>query len=531
MFRPASLLRFFAPFPAACCCGLFLAGAFLCPSDNWRFFLGASFAVSFAWLWETKRLTPALALLIGFTVYAAAFYWVPQVIMAFASWSPLLAFPAGFLFWMLEAGQIALVPFLGRAIEKHIPSGSLIAMPLAWLTTEMWYPRIAPWQLGQVTIGQPWLAQAASLSGASLLSFLLLWWAGPIARLLCRKRLPLPLLGAQLLSLLLVGGYWELRRGQLEADLHAAPTVRTAMIQANLDPRTDFTLERWAANIEKHRRLSRQALAQTPLDLLVWPESAVGTDFGAGERLVPRESSRHPFPETTVPLLFGGQTLVSARTLPASYYLSAHLMTPDGSFAGRYDKRRFIPFAEKIPLEDHFSFLNGLHKRNYALVRGEEEQSMLLPLKGANGAKKYYLGIAICFEEIWPDAYLVSDPAASPNLLLSLSNDAWFLDSAAAAQHHLLARWRAIEVSRYLLRSTNSGQTSIVDYSGKIVDIMPSKQEGILAGSEVKLLSNTTVFAYGGESPLVLLTLPFVLLFVCELYAKIAAPWRMKQIA
>ena len=145
---------------------------------------------------------------------------------------------------------------------------------------------------------------------------------------------------------------------------------------------------------------------------------------------------------------------------------SAVLLGPDGGELGRYDKIDLVPFGEYVP--PLFFFVNRITQEAGDFVPGDKVK--VLPA----GPQK--LGVFICYEAAFPD--LVRQfAAAGADVLVNLTNDGYFGRTPARAQHLLIARMRAVENRRFLVRATNDGLSAIIDPSGKIVQHLPAFRE------------------------------------------------------
>jgi apolipoprotein N-acyltransferase len=142
-----------------------------------------------------------------------------------------------------------------------------------------------------------------------------------------------------------------------------------------------------------------------------------------------------------------------------------------------------VPFGEYVPFKRWLSFAGGLTKEVGDFSRGVSRQ----PLQAGNQK----LGIFICYESIFPDEVrqFVNNGA---QVLVNISNDGWYGDSGAFAQHLKQVRMRAIENSRWLLRSTNTGVTAVIGPHGQVAGTVPRKVRTVLAASYS--LSNSTTF-------------------------------------
>jgi apolipoprotein N-acyltransferase len=215
-------------------------------------------------------------------------------------------------------------------------------------------------------------------------------------------------------------------------------------------------------------------------ELVVWPESPA--PFYTG---VPRFRSALSQVATSAQawVVAGGLGVQSASNLPQEVFNSAALVSPSGEFTARYDKIHLVPFGEYVPFRSWLSFAGGLTKEVGDFSRGVSRQ----PLQA--GDEK--LGVFICYESIFPDE-VRQFANHGAQVLVNISNDGWYGDSGAYAQHLKQARMRAIENSRWLLRSTNTGVTAAIDPFGRLAQSLPRKVRTALAASYS--LSNSTTF-------------------------------------
>jgi apolipoprotein N-acyltransferase len=142
------------------------------------------------------------------------------------------------------------------------------------------------------------------------------------------------------------------------------------------------------------------------------------------------------------------------------------VLRPDGSFIDRYDKINLVPFGEYVP--PPFGFVNRITQEISDFVPGN--RIVVFPMDS------HRLGVFICYESVFPDEVreFVKEGA---NLLVNISNDGYFGHSAAREQHLEIARMRAVENSRWLIRSTNDGITAVVDPAGNVDERLPLYEE------------------------------------------------------
>ncbi|MEZ4217295.1 MAG: apolipoprotein N-acyltransferase [Myxococcota bacterium] len=279
--------------------------------------------------------------------------------------------------------------------------------------------------------------------------------------------------------------YGVARERAFGADAGAAgePVLRVGVVQADLG-----LLEKRDAGLagqRAHVAMTRELLADGPLDLVVWPETAIA------------RALRRPLPldgqlvrgDLDVALLFGGTSVFEegGRRARAN---SAFLVGADGAIRDAYDKNLLIPIAEWLPFEDAWPALRASlpHAQRFRASR----ETPALRLGDAR------IATPICYEAIRPAFVRAMVRASRANLLVTLANDAWFGDSREPHLHLALARLRAIEHRRWLVRATNSGVSAIVDPAGRVRAETGVLERATLRG-RVGLRDDATLYARAGD--------------------------------
>jgi len=305
---------------------------------------------------------------------------------------------------------------------------------------------------------------------------------------------------------IVVLAYGRVRTASLERAAAVAPGMRVGVVQANLG-----LLEKRMQGVLGHRRhleQTRELLAAGDVDLVVWPETA----YVRGLRRPLPISGRPIREDLSVPLLFGASSVweEDGRRVTAN---SALLIDADGTIRDAYDKNLLIPLTEYVPLAAYLPAIARWFPHVQDFGAATDTPALRLG--------PWRIATPICYEAIRPDFVRRMMARAQPNLLVTLANDAWFGDSAEPWMHLALARLRAVEHRRYLVRATNSGISAIVDPTGRII-----VQSGLLTRESlrgtVRLLEQTTLYARLGDWPgwlslaivLVALTLPCPMRFV-----------------
>jgi apolipoprotein N-acyltransferase len=168
---------------------------------------------------------------------------------------------------------------------------------------------------------------------------------------------------------------------------------------------------------------------------------------------------------------------------------SAALVSPAGEWAARYDKVHLVPFGEYLPFPSLFSFAGGLTREVGEFHPGASRQ-----LLNAGGEQ---LGVFICYESVFPDE-VRQFANNGANVLINISNDGWYGDSGAYAQHLNQTRMRAIENDRWLLAAADTGVTASIDPFGRVVTQIPRKQRVALI-APYALISATTFYTRHGD--------------------------------
>ncbi len=163
-----------------------------------------------------------------------------------------------------------------------------------------------------------------------------------------------------------------------------------------------------------------------------------------------------------------------------------------GAGSGLYHKQRLVPFGEYVPFEDFIRGMIPFFDLPYSsFTRGHYGQEGLL-------AGDIKIAPFICYEILYPK--LVFDHAKNSDLLLTISNDAWFGNSTGPEQHFQMARMRALEHGKYLIRTTNTGTTAIIDYQGKVTHILEKNKRAVLS-ADAYLTEGATPYSEKGHQP------------------------------
>jgi apolipoprotein N-acyltransferase len=273
------------------------------------------------------------------------------------------------------------------------------------------------------------------------------------------------------------------------------PADKTAyLVQENVPVQEDWTRPYFMATLHDLTQISLSGYGSASLntphpDLIAWPESPA--PFYTNDPVF-RDALSELARQSDAWVLAGSLGIRSTpqnAERPSEIYNSAALVSPSGEWAGRYDKAHLVPFGEYVPFKDIFSFAGGLTKEVGDFSRGQSRAPL-----DADGTK---LGVFICYESVFPDE-VRQFAADGAQVFVNISNDGWYGDSGAYAQHLKQARLRAVENERWLLRATNTGVTASIDPYGRIVARLPRKVRATLV-APYALSSETTFYTRHGD--------------------------------
>jgi apolipoprotein N-acyltransferase len=202
-------------------------------------------------------------------------------------------------------------------------------------------------------------------------------------------------------------------------------------------------------------------------DLVVWPESPAPF-----EEQDPRfrQALASIARQIHAPLVVGNQSAYFSEEEQEWHgYNSALVVGADGARVGRYDKIHLVPFGEYVPFQRLLFFAHKLTGRVSSFTRGDERKVFILA--GSNGARHRY-GVFICYEAVFADE-VRQFARLGAEVLVNISDDGWYGDTSAAWQHLNMARMRAIENRRWILRDTNTGITAAIDPYGRVRQSIP----------------------------------------------------------
>lgn len=520
----------------------------LAPHDHWWMAWFALVPMLVALRGTTLKQAAICGLVMGSVTNYGAFHWLTVLMNDFSN----LGFGTYLVMAVMALYQC--VPFLLWAMLLRVTSPTtegpgryavMFVAAISFPVFEFFYPIVFPWYLAVTQHSRPELIGVVDLAGTGLLTLAI------VVVNLCLARCLLPLRSGQskvwpldissrerwglmLVAIFVLGfcyGYSSLRNRQIVAAQERAEKLHLGLVQPNHWIDSVGALDA----LHHYQRMTSELVQEVQqqgekLDLILWPESAVRTPVppfrarsGKGPDVEPQ---RYPFdlawlqpgltePASTltqervppwemwsvqrghrVPMLFGttmedtDPEAVGALPGGPALYNCGVLIDENGTVLGIAPKVKLLLFGETIPLAGVFPVIYQLLPMASALVPGTE--AVVLDFRQAR------LGMMICYEDLLP--WFHYDLAQqNPDVLLNLTNDAWFGKTAEAVSHLSLAKFRSVEGRVALIRSTPTGVSAVVDATGAVVAEIAMDEEGTLT-YPVPLLQIKTGWERFGDS-------------------------------
>lgn len=412
----------------------------------------------------------------GILTYAGGFYWLYSTIREFGGFPFVAALPIFLLFVCGSAVQFLIWAFSFKSLPRWCEKWGL-RCALSWLVAHHFWIKIFPWDFGHTQIAFAPFAQVAGVVGVTGITCIMMW----VTEAFCNRRAVSSLAKTLAVGSLLAScGYGVWIEDHLKAQTY--PALSTVMIQGNVSMQRKHDMTFFTVNREQYLKTS--ALVSNKDSLIIWPESTI-TEFIPASIPHASQTSLLPFLNDGSAFLVGGLTYRSKR----EYYNSSILIRPDGSVAPPYHKMILMPFGEYTPLSSVLPWLQDINSTAGQFTAGQAPS--VLTFISSTGVETR-LSPLICYEDVVPHLARAATHAGA-ELLVNQTNDAWFGDTVAPYQHHMIASFRAIENRRYLLRSTNTGLTAAVDPLGRTLAQLLPFTESVLP-MEVSLVNYPSTF-------------------------------------
>lgn len=446
-----------------------------------------------------------LGFIAGFIHFITLVYWIVE---ALAHYGGLNIFASvGIL--LLFVSYLALFPAIFSCLFLFLKDCRCYGVALSGCWVSLEYARAHlmtgfPWcLLGYTQYNNPCLVQSADLFGVYGLSFLIvlanisLW--SVIFRRHGKKVWMEAVMTVVIISATVVYGYHCLSRSY--GSQKQFRTVSVLIVQGNIDQSVKWNPDFQAKTIATYMDLTRKGIL-SGADLVVWPETALPCFFQDSRKI---RKMLVGLVKNRGILVFGSPAYIKKNGM-IKYYNRAYLLSPCRGDIQYYDKVHLVPFGEYVPFKTILGFINRL-----VPAAGDFESGGRNRILSSDGLD---IGVLICFEAIFPNlARLYSQAGA--NILINLTNDAWFGKTGAPYQHLSMAVFRAVENRIPLIRAANTGISAIIQWDGKIVARTGLFRKEIILHSIGLCCHKPTFYVrYGYRFPVFLVFLSVVVILV-----------------
>jgi len=419
------------------------------------------------WLWAIDGQRPWRAFLIGWvsgiTAVFIGYFWMTELLTRFAGMPLPAAAGVHFLFSGWQGLQWGLAAMLVRMIQIRTGRSLLWVVPLVWVAFEAVLPALFPQYMALMWCWQPRWIQLAEIGGPTAVSFVILAMNAALWLVIERWRVDRELHreAAIALAALLVGvpTYGTIRMARIDRHIEAAPKVKFAVVQGNFGIGT-YATRRLKGPLLQGMQQKTAELEREGAQIALWGETAYpyGSFHRESQRDLPVGNRRRVRRGFSIPLVLGAVTRDRSGENPYPWN-TAWVLHSNDQLGDRYDKVYPLMFGESVPLVDPDWYLEMVPTASY-----------LNPGAGPTTLEvdQWTLGPLICYEDILP-RFVRQVARQDVNVLVNLTNDSWFGDSAEQREHLGLAVFRAIEHRKSLVRSVNAGVSAHVDPAGRVL--------------------------------------------------------------
>ncbi len=457
-----------------------------------------SLAILFAlWLAVTAKRAFLRGLLFGVGMFAVGIHWIFISIHEYGG----VAFELALFLSALLVVYLSLFPaVLGYLLARFAPGLSITSItlklvfifPAAWALSEWlrgWLFTGFPWlSLGYSQIDSP-LSAIAPILGVYGVSWLLALCSGLLVLALFRRGVIIKLMYVAAIAVVILSASLV---STVDWTHDAGEPVRVSLIQGNIPQQLKWERDVYQPTLDLYLAFSRE---HWDSDLIVWPETAISEFYHRAEDFI--DGLWQEAQANNTDILTG----VLYRNQQTHDYYNA--LVGLGEEKSLYFKRHLVPFTEYLPLRPLLgSIIDFMNVPMSSFSSGAADQAPLI-LAGNP------IGMSICYEDVFGEELARVVPQAT--ILANVSNDAWFGGSSAAYQHQQIARMRALEAGRPLLRATNTGVSSIMDHKGELLVVSELNIVDVVT-SEVQPQSGLTPYVRFQNHTIVLLALGLLLI-------------------
>jgi len=437
-----------------------------------------------------------LGMMAGLSHYITLVYWIIVAANVYGGIGLLTSFGILLLFCLYLSLYPAFFSLMVSLLRDHL--FMTITISCIWISLE--YVRAVlitgfPWcLLGYSQFNGLTLIQISDVTGVYGVSFLIVAVNVLIYMLLFRKgqisgKRTLMLEIVTVVGLLLISylyGVYRISDVNREEEARQGNSIVISVIQGNIDQSLKWEPTLTRETIKKYIALTKSTMDARP-GLIVWPEAA--TPFFFQEDAEFSEEIRGAVYETGAYLIFGSPAYQREAAL-IRYYNRVYLLDPKGGTAGHYDKIHLVPFGEYVPLRRFIPFINRMVMSAEDFSPGEQQR--LLKMSGITA------GALVCYEAVVPELAR-GEVREGANILINLSNDAWFGMTSAPYQFLAMCVFRAVENRRPIIRAANTGYSAFIDPSGSITARSGLFMNDVLTGCIRKDCNRITFYSRFGD--------------------------------
>jgi apolipoprotein N-acyltransferase len=429
-----------------------------------------------------------IGFLTGLIAHVGILYWITYVVVQYGY----LPVYIGIAAMLLLAAYLSLYTALfaiGIVFLRTRGHAVYLTAPLLWTVLEFVRSYLLtgfPWEnlaYSQYLFGN--VIQIADITGIYGISFAIVLINAVLHDVLTAQfrgsRYPIVEIAIAGSVFLFIYGYGHFRAADIRESLKKASSIEVALVQGSIDQNLKWDERYQSETLDIYRSLSLQAIP-APGGLVVWPETAAPFYF---ERPGPlQETVVHLARISGRSLLFGSPSYEEENG-KVSFMNSAYLLRPDGVIAGRYDKVHLVPYGEYVPLRKLFPFIGKLVAGVGDFRPGKEFEPL--------ASEDHRFGVLICYEVIFPEVAR-NYKRNRADLLVNITNDAWFGRTSAPYQHLSMTVFRAVENRLFLIRAANTGVSAVIDPTGVILSRTDVFERTVLK-DKVKFIDEKTFYA------------------------------------
>ena len=442
-------------------------------------------------------------------------YWLVGTLTRFGGFPLAVSFFFILVYCIYLGIQFALFTYLINKLKliQNRNILNLFIISSLWVALEYFYPVLFPYGLGNTQAYNLRVIQASDLLGVSLLSFILVIFNITVYSvtkyILQKDRKPVAELSVSLLLILFLTIYGSVKIVQETENISRAEKIRIGIVQANFDF-FEKVEENESLITNEHRKMSMMI---DGADLIIWPETSV-------QKWLPAHAEYFEFFEEgkVIPeikgtyFLLGGLSYVAevseekVNDFEFTQYNSAFLTDWNGKILGKYNKIKLLLFGEYLPFSNLVPWIKNISPASGDFTPGSDLNIMNIPDKGIK------IGPLICYEDIIP-SFSRDFALKGANILINLTNDAWFGKSRAPYEHLLVSIPRAVETRRYLIRSTNTGVSAVISPIGEVTNETGIFRKEVFVAEVALLYSDTLYMKLGDIFPWMCLIFFVIFLF------------------